>query len=101
VTTYEHGKQPDGAPVTWQRVGCSVHGTVYELNDTVHWSMFSSEESADEACRAFHLAKLAEEASKIGDKASDMHDSSCFVESCNHLEKSFADWLRRYREAVR
>jgi len=89
VTTYEHGKQPDGAPVTWQRVGCSVHGTVYELNDTVHWSMFSSEESADEACRAFHLAKLAEEAAST-------------VESFGTDAGGFrTDWLRRYREAVR
>ena len=89
MTTYEHGKQPDGAPVTWQRVGCSVHGTVYELNDTVHWSMFSSEESADEACRAFHLAKLAEEAAST-------------VESFGTDAGGFrTDWLRRYREAVR
>ena len=89
MTTYQHGQQPDGAPVTWQRVGCSVHGTVYELNDTVHWSMFSSEESADEACRAFHLAKLAEEAAST-------------VESFGTDAGGFrTDWLRRYREAVR
>ena len=85
MRTYEQMKAPSDAPVTWRNVGCSVHGTVYELNNTVHWSMFSSEESANEACRAFHLAKLAEEMGAW------LFDTG--------KEAWCADWLRRYRAA--
>lgn len=105
MTTYQHGQQPDGAPVTWTK-----SETAYFVRDEITFGgkvlLLLATENHEQPeiemlCRAFHLAKLAEEAAKIGEKASDMHDASCFVEPCNHLEKSFDNWLRRYREAVR
>lgn len=100
MTTYQHGQQPDGAPVTWRHV-TDTAGPIKISEGSYAITYAWHPKDADAIARAFHLAKLAEDASKIGEKAGDMHDSSCFVEPCNHLEKSFADWLRRYREAVR
>lgn len=98
--TYQHGKAPADAPVTWN-VSTDKRGErQWNLSDFgTHVCVCYSEESADRVGRAFHLAKLAGEAAKIGDAAGEMHHASCLMEPCNHLEKAYADWLRRYDAA--
>ena len=95
MTTYEHGRAPADAPVTWKNVGCPVHGTVYELNDTVHWSILSSEESANQACQWAHLAALADEV------AEGVNEAMIFAAGGEDKvrECKAKDWLRRYRAA--
>jgi len=91
VTTYEHGKQPDGAPVTYtlDQLGFVRRVIVDGENDAVLTEAMEHPMVADRICRAFHLAKLAEEAAST-------------VESFGTDAGGFrTDWLRRYREAVR
>lgn len=97
--TYEHDKADADAPVTWTKDGHyywarnADKSLIFELRAEDHddWEI-------DALCRAFHLAKLAEEMSKIGE-ASDLHDSPCVSKPCNHLDEAYTNWLRRYRAA--
>lgn len=88
MTTYEHGKQPDGAPVTYT---LDKHGfirtfTVDGADDPVMASAIESPRLADRICRAFHLAQLAEEADAM-------------LRISPLTPPGTTDWLRRYREA--
>ncbi len=77
--SYEHGKAPPDAPVTWWPV---VHSTATALVGGDGWSFDVHKRHADSICRAFHLAKLAEEAEAI-------------IETGDYSP----DWLCRFRAA--
>jgi len=66
VTTYEQGRAPEGAPVTWRNVvheGCEIVLDSGAILRELHAS------DADAICRAFHLASLAEEYAAAGDES--------------------------------
>ncbi len=84
MTTYEHGKAPADAPVTWWPV---VHSTATALVGGDGWSFDVHKRHADSICRTFHLAKLAEEAKAYMDRLA------------GHRDPFPANWLRRFRAA--
>ena len=92
MTTYEQGRAPEGAPVTWFLLPHSTAMACIRLPDGS--SIDAHRLQADAACRAFHVAKLAEEAAA-------MSAESVQGVAWINPTTAFADWLRRYREAVR
>lgn len=70
--TYERGKAPDGAPVTWTPSGLmaalNVSGKVTVNTYCVPIAL------AELICRAFHLAQLAKEARSIWDSMAILDD---------------------------
>ncbi len=87
--TYEHGKADADAPVTWSVGHGHYSGKAEMWIDGRHVAV--DRWTAEHVCRAFHLAKLAEEAAGFVDligfaSAEDHHDAA-------------QDWLRRYRAA--
>ena len=89
MTTYQHGQQPDGAPVTWRKdhEWPSCMAAIQYDDDGMIRPAKVSQELAEIICRAFHLAKLAEEAAAM-------------LESAPLTPHGTTDWLRRYREIV-
>ncbi len=88
MTTYEQGHAPKDAPVAWQ-VSRDKRGEYHwHLSDGSAFVCTAySEDAANRTARAFHLAKLAEEAAST-------------VEAFGTDSGGFrSDWLRRYREA--
>ena len=84
-TTFEHGKADADAPVTWQQD--RYHFTVKSADGFVFFELRTEDHEEWEIqalCRAFHLAKLAEESAGMLDELA-AHTAS--------------DWLRRYRAA--
>lgn len=64
MTTYEQGRAPEGAPVTWRNVvheGCEIVLDSGAILRELHAS------DADAICRAFHFAKLAEDYVRAAD----------------------------------
>lgn len=103
MTTYQHGQQPDGAPVTWERTETR---SIVQLNGMPSGLRpFLSEIDADAIARAFHVAKLVEEAESVIDGQSTL--LTAYRLGTRPSEKAIdkaskrSDWLRRYREAVR
>ena len=100
MTTYEHGKHPDGAPVTWHidYMGQWIVVTHHEfiVDGKPHTEtlghhrralgIMGCERFAEHRCRAFHLAKLAEEAAGV-------------IAGAHATTVGAIDWLRRYRAA--
>lgn len=94
MTTYEHGKAPADAPVTWNTrspnsdyiIEFNLSGTTCGFAATFHTTGKVSN-VADAVCRAFHLAALADEAAPV-------------VEAFGTDAGGFRGyWLRRYRAA--
>jgi hypothetical protein len=87
--TYQHGKAPADAPVTWD-IDCGLHiignGICVDLDNGS-----ATCDDADAICRAFHLAKLAEDAAPCVQRAADDEDFE--------RAQPAADWLRRFRAA--
>lgn len=101
MTTYEQGRAPEGAPVTWRErtpgndfiIEFDVVGSTRGFAATFH-TMGNASEVAEAICLAFHVAKLAEEVAA-------MSAESVQGVAWINPTTAFADWLRRYREAVR
>lgn len=90
MTTYERGKEPHGAPVTWRANHAEPFSVTLPNGDCVSCAYA---DDANAICRAFHLAKLAEEAAAI-------FNPNVFM-SRGDIDSKCDDWLRRYREATR
>lgn len=93
--TYKHGKADADAPVTWTNAFGSFQCKDTATNGGEVFIIVNDEDhdasEMDDICRAFHLAKLAEEAAKFVDMI-----------GCNTDDGSYhaaQDWLRRYRAA--
>lgn len=70
MRTYESGKAPQGAPVTWEpHLGSVAPIKIWRNADRYAITYAWTEEDADAICRAFHLASLAEEYAAAGDEA--------------------------------
>lgn len=80
--SYERGKAPPDAPVTWER--SAAHSRLAMLRWPTKTESFHETSDADAICRAFHLAALAEEAR--GYLARPRHEGE-------------DDWCRRYDAA--
>ena len=87
--TYERGKQPNDAPVAWERFGGEFHIVSNDFDPHVLLfisAMNNPSAQLDTVCRAFHLAKLAEEAANV-------------IANAHAMTVGAIDWLRRYRAA--
>jgi hypothetical protein len=80
--TYEHGKAPADAPVTYVVDGLGFVLRIETTNGAIITRGVERRDEADSICRAFHLAKLAEEAKSI-------------IETGDYSP----DWLCRFRAA--
>ena len=92
MTTYEHGRAPADAPVTWRRLENNDRqgfGQWFLETETAVVAKVSPPCDLDAICRAFHLAALV-------DEAKDLFIPS-WSEGSLHYEAK--DWLRRYRAA--
>lgn len=89
MTTYEQGRAPEGAPVTW--CGNDAKGRDAAIYGATEPPIIVARQHANAICKAFHVAKLAEEAAAIVETAQFKIDKIAPA----------ADWLRRYREATR
>lgn len=91
MTTYESGKAPADAPVTWRRHEDSRSIYVVTLGrdaaDEPSEIDVYDEGYADAICQWAHLAKLAGEAEPYMDRLA------------GHRDPFPADWLRRFRAA--
>lgn len=80
MTTYQHGQQPDGAPVTWRT---SQSGLAYIVSGkTVELYMdcdSHDDGEMEDICRAFHVAKLAEEARGCLDQLKASHNGGMAI----------------------
>ena len=82
--TYEHGKADADAPVTWSVGHGHYSGKAEMWIDGRHVAV--DRWTAEHVCRAFHLAKLAEEAAGV-------------IANAHATTVGAIDWLRRYRAA--
>ena len=82
MTTYEHGRAPADAPVTWQRTTTPGIARVM-MPSGINPYIFISD--AEIICQWAHLAALADEAAT--------KDNEIGLPACG------SDWLRRYRAA--
>lgn len=92
MTTYEHGRAPADAPVTWRQgpdhdIVIQLGDGSYENDHTV--SINYEPDYADTICQWAHLAALV-------DEAKDLFIPS-WSEGSLHYEAK--EWLRRYRAA--
>ena len=105
MKTYEQGRAPEGAPVTW-KVGynsvCRVFGIHGEGPDG-YQSIAYNLRSAESICRAFHLAKLAEDYARACDRSDELRESDPFIETAEGLARAKACDAAHtaLREAVR
>lgn len=87
--TYEHLKAPADAPVTWD-VSRDKRGEYqWNLSDFGAFVGYAlTEEGADAICRAFHKAKMAEDARVVMDRgyAALAWDSSMIEDWCRRFD---------------
>lgn len=98
MTTYEHGRAPADAPVTWREgpdhdIVIQLGDGSYENDHTV--SINYEPDYADTICQWAHLAALADEA------AEGVNEAMIFAAGGEDAvrECKAKDWLRRYRAA--
>ena len=82
--TYEHGRADADAPVTWQHL--PGHEGFAMVSVSFAYVLSMRVDTAEYICRAFHLAKLAEEAAGV-------------IANAHATTVGAIDWLRRYRAA--
>lgn len=99
MTTYEQGRAPDGAPVTWRRLEHDSHGEPHWFLETATEviAKVSAPCDLDAICRAFHLAKLAEDYAK----AKSAMDASATAADIESVRAAYYDAARALCEAVR
>ena len=87
MTTYEHGRAPADAPVTWDK-SCDKRGEYqWNLSDgSAFVCVAYSAEAAERACQWAHLAALADEVAGM-------------LGGAPLTPPGTTDWLRRYRAA--
>lgn len=98
MTTYEQGRAPEGAPVTWRSGDRLIRFTTPENRDTFYLnkSMHDSDD-AERICRAFHVAKLAEDYAK----AKAAMDAAATAAEMESVRAAYYDAARALCEAVR
>ena len=92
MTTYEHGRAPADAPVTW--IPSKNYDGAAEIPRGI-FTMTTSVEFANDHCRLAHLAALADEV------AEGVNEAMIFAAGGEDAvrECKAKDWLRRYRAA--
>lgn len=95
MTTYEQGRAPHGAPVTWRILPHS--SCIASVCLPTGPNIDAHREQADAICRAFHVAKLAEDYVAV---KTAMDDAPTAKESATFLAAYYAA-ARALCEAVR
>lgn len=86
MTTYEHGRAPADAPVTWERYEGGRFVAVFRVSNRAEMATAVTLVAAESICRAFHLAALVDEAAGM-------------LGGAPLTPPGTTDWLRRYRAA--